>query len=93
MLTLETEFYGVELDRHGGGVRGRRQVVLVIVAVGDSRLRCTAHATEACYKREARVRSAGTDQGDSWGQGYSSVVLVVKDRGVVKGRAVVSLAE
>ena len=94
MLTLETKLYGVELDGHGGDVRGRRRVVLVIVAVGDPRLRCTAHAMEACYRREARVRSAGTDQDDLWGlRVFKRGAGGESGRGVVKGRVVVSLAD
>lgn len=57
LLTLETELWGVEFDRHGAGVRcwGRRQAELVIVAVagGSPQLRRRAHATEACGRQHA----------------------------------------
>lgn len=94
-LTLESKLYGIELDRHDGGVRGRRYAGLVIVVIGDARLRGAAHATEACSRRKARVRSAGTDRGNLHG-------LRVFERGVgggegsrggLKGTLVVSLAD
>lgn len=48
LLTLEPKLYGVELDGHGGGAEVERRVGLVIVALGRSRLRGAAHATESC---------------------------------------------